>query len=705
MRSKEIDKFSMQRALSAVIGTALNVLLAFLAHRLGLPLYLDTLGTIAVAVLGGTFPGIATALATNALCSVFNANSIYYAILSVIIAICAARFAQKELLRSPRGAAAFVGVAALISGGLGALIQWALLGGPQLSAVAQAAQAIGDGGFASFLIVNIGLNFVDKAISFLAALGLVLLIPKDKRRRIWNSGWRQRPLSERELRALNEKRKGGRALQARVTLMLMLAAITLTTVCVWISLVFYTRNTREERIRVAAGAAQQVVDAVTAGRIDEFIERGYAAPGYGETKSVLQSIRDNTPHLEYVYVYKILEDGCHVVFDAVPQGEKEDVPGEVLHFDPAFEPYLPTLFAGGEVEPIESNDTYGWLLTLYQPIRTADGRCVAYAGVDVSMVSLSNNAREYLVRTLLVFSSFFVLVIAYGLWVSRIFLVYPVNSMAACAESFTEGGTGQEELEEKVKALRSLDIRTGDEVEKLYRAICKMTQSTAEQMRDVRHFAEISEKMQNGLIVTMADMVENRDSDTGAHIQKTSAYVRIILAGLKERGYYAEKMNARYMSDVAMSAPLHDVGKISIPDAVLNKPGKLTDEEFEIMKTHTTAGKEIMERAISTVKGDNYLKEARNMAAYHHERWDGRGYPERLHGEVIPLSARVMAVADVFDALTSPRVYKPAFPFEKAVDMIREGAGTQFDPKCVEVFIDSLQEVRVIWKQYNTDLD
>ena len=705
MRSKEIDKFSMQRALSAVIGTALNVLLAFLAHRLGLPLYLDTLGTIAVAVLGGTFPGIATALATNALCSVFNADSIYYAILSVMIAICAARFAQKELLRSPRGAAAFVGVAALISGGLGALIQWALLGGPQLSAVAQAAQAIGDGGFASFLIVNIGLNFVDKAISFLAALGLVLLIPKDKRRRIWNSGWRQRPLSERELRALNEKRKGDRALQARVTLMLMLAAVTLTTVCVWISLVFYTRNTREERIRVAAGAAQQVVDAVTAGRIDEFIERGYAAPGYGETKSVLQSIRDNIPHLEYVYVYKILEDGCHVVFDAVPPGDKEDVPGEVLQFDPAFEPYLPTLFAGGEVEPIESNDTYGWLLTLYQPIRTADGRCVAYAGVDVSMVSLSNNAREYLVRTLLVFSSFFVLVIAYGLWVSRIFLVYPINSMAACAESFTEGGTGQEELEEKVKALRSLDIRTGDEVEKLYRAICKMTQSTAEQMRDVRHFAEINEKMQNGLIVTMADMVENRDSDTGAHIQKTSAYVRIILAGLKERGYYAEKMNARYMSDVAMSAPLHDVGKISIPDAVLNKPGKLTDEEFEIMKTHTTAGKEIMERAISTVKGDNYLKEARNMAAYHHERWDGRGYPEKLHGEVIPLSARVMAVADVFDALTSPRVYKPAFPFEKAVDMIREGAGTQFDPKCVEVFIDSLQEVRVIWKQYNTDLD
>ena len=149
------------------------------------------------------------------------------------------------------------------------------------------------------------------------------------------------------------------------------------------------------------------------------------------------------------------------------------------------------------------------------------------------------------------------------------------------------------------------------------------------------------------------------------------------------------------------SAPLHDIGKINIPDEVLNKPGKLDDEEFEIMKTHTTAGKRIIENAVSTVEGDNYLKEARNMAAYHHERWDGKGYPEGIHGEVIPLSARIMAVADVFDALTSPRVYKPAFPLEKALSILDEGKGTQFDPKCVEVFMDSLAEVRVILIKYN----
>ncbi|MBQ1881552.1 MAG: HD domain-containing protein, partial [Lachnospiraceae bacterium] len=225
-----------------------------------------------------------------------------------------------------------------------------------------------------------------------------------------------------------------------------------------------------------------------------------------------------------------------------------------------------------------------------------------------------------------------------------------------------------------------------------------------EHLRSIRRLSDSTAKMQDGLIITMADLVESRDSDTGAHVQKTAAYVKIIVEGLKKKGYYLQKITPKFMSDVVRSAPLHDVGKINIPDEVLNKPGKLTDEEYEIMKTHTTAGKRIMENAISTVEGDNYLKEARNMAAYHHERWDGKGYPEGIHGEVIPLSARIMAVADVFDALTSPRVYKPAFPLEKALAILEEGKGTQFDPKCVEVFMDSLPEVKVILKKYNKDM-
>jgi HD-GYP domain-containing protein (c-di-GMP phosphodiesterase class II) len=230
-----------------------------------------------------------------------------------------------------------------------------------------------------------------------------------------------------------------------------------------------------------------------------------------------------------------------------------------------------------------------------------------------------------------------------------------------------------------------------------------METDMAKQLSDIRQYAENTLKMQNGLMVLMADMVGVRDSDTGAHIQKTAAYVKIIMEGLIRKGYYKEILTPQYMEDVIKSAPLHDVGKIHIPDAILNKTVALTDEEFEIMKSHTTWGKTIIDKAISEVEGESYLREARNMAAYHHERWDGKGYPEGLKGEEIPLSARIMAVADVFDALTSPRIYKQAFSLSKVVEMIEEDKGVKFDPRCVEVLIEALPEVREVLKRLNPD--
>ena len=329
---------------------------------------------------------------------------------------------------------------------------------------------------------------------------------------------------------------------------------------------------------------------------------------------------------------------------------------------------------------------------------------MCYGVADVSITNMQDYMKSFSVKALFILLGFFILVIAHNLWVTNVTMVYPIRSMAKCVDDFSNLGYEQEQLDQNVRNIRVLEIETHDEVEQLYDSICTMTLNLSEQMRDLRRLSDTTAKMQDGIIITMADMVENRDSDTGEHIQKTSAYVKIIVEGLQKKGYYASKINAKFISDVIRSAPLHDIGKINIPDAVLNKPGKLTDEEYEIIKTHTVAGKKIMEDAISTVKGENYLKEARNMAAYHHERWDGNGYPDGLHGEVIPLSARIMAVADVFDALTSARVYKPAFSLEKALTIIKEGSGTQFDPKCVEAFMDNLPEVKVILKKYNREL-
>lgn len=691
-----------------VIGLCvlLNIIPAFLAWFFGLPLYLDTAGTIVCAYVAGVLPGIMVAVATNLLCSIFNGSAMYYVFINVLIALCTAwiaKFAKKK----KKALTVFMGLLPILFGGIiGTLFQWALLGRLEFTDAAQMAlyltEAAGVGTVTASIVVNLGINLLDKGLTLLAAFFIIKLIPVEKKKMLAANGWKQKPLSDEELKQLESaNRDGSYSLKKRMSIMLVTAVVSLTVVMGWISITLYIENVRRDYAASAQGAADFAAEVVDASKIDEYIRLGKGVHGYMKTEEFLKSIRANSQGVQFLYVIKLKEDGCYYVFDLDTEDMPAYQPGERADFEKAFEPYLPQLFAGEEIDPIESDDLSGWVLTAYSPIRDENGNTVAYAGADVSMQYLTGYVREFLLRVLFIFSGFFVLILGYGLWVSGFYLINPINSMVALTNSFMQGGDDQEVLEENVEKMKELDIHTNDEVEKLYHAICTMAGDTAEKMKEIRHYAEATAQMQNGLIITMADMVENRDSDTGAHVQKTSAYVRIILEGLRKHGYYVDKLTDKYISDVEMSAPLHDVGKINIPDAVLNKPGKLTDEEYTIMKTHTTAGKKILERAINTINGENYLKEARNMAAYHHERWDGKGYPEGLKGEVIPLSARVMSVADVFDALASPRVYKPAFSLEKSLEIITEGAGTQFDPRVVEVFLDSLDEVKMVLKKFH----
>jgi putative two-component system response regulator len=190
------------------------------------------------------------------------------------------------------------------------------------------------------------------------------------------------------------------------------------------------------------------------------------------------------------------------------------------------------------------------------------------------------------------------------------------------------------------------------------------------------------------VVHTLAKTIDAKDAYTNGHSERVADYSKEIA---RRFGYSEDRQEEIYMMGL-----LHDVGKIGVPDTVINKPGRLTDEEYELMKTHTTAGSRIIANAMSLVSDSGYLQEAKNLATYHHERWDGKGYPEKKAGEEIPLSARIMAVADVFDALVSRRSYKEPFSFEKSMDIIREGAGTQFDPQIAMVFAESADEVRNI---------
>lgn len=217
------------------------------------------------------------------------------------------------------------------------------------------------------------------------------------------------------------------------------------------------------------------------------------------------------------------------------------------------------------------------------------------------------------------------------------------------------------------------------------------------------HFREQVLRMQHNIIITLADIVENRDENTGGHIKRTAKYVEIIAIMLKAENLYGNILNEKYIADMIIAAPLHDIGKIHIPDAILKKEGRFTDEEYGIMKSHTTAGKKLLLQAEDTLGHSGYLDIAVQMAACHHEWWNGKGYPEGLQGQDIPLCARIMAVADVFDAIVSQRCYKGAMSIDEAYELIRKESGTHFDPVVVDAFLEARDEITEVLQEFKEE--
>lgn len=188
-------------------------------------------------------------------------------------------------------------------------------------------------------------------------------------------------------------------------------------------------------------------------------------------------------------------------------------------------------------------------------------------------------------------------------------------------------------------------------------------------------------------IVSLSALAESRDNETGAHIVRTQEYVKVLAENLSLSDKYSSLLTANYIELLYKSAPLHDIGKVGIPDNVLLKPGKLTFEEFEIMKTHSTIGAQALSTAEKQLGTSSFLQIAKEISLSHHEKWNGSGYPNQLSGDNIPLSGRLMALADVYDALISKRVYKPAFSHDEAKKIILEGDGTHFDPDVIQAFL------------------
>lgn len=218
----------------------------------------------------------------------------------------------------------------------------------------------------------------------------------------------------------------------------------------------------------------------------------------------------------------------------------------------------------------------------------------------------------------------------------------------------------------------------------------RMTKLLDRQINDTARIKELNRDM----VLGFANLVENRDESTGGHVKRTSRYVEMLASELKKRGLYKDIVNATFINNLSSAAPMHDIGKMSIPDYILQKPGKLTDEEFTIMKTHAENGGKIIKQTFSHIGDDDYRQMVYEVARYHHEKWNGRGYPEGRSKQEIPLAARIMAVADVFDAISQKRCYRDAIPLDECFGIIEKGSGIDFEPQLVEVFLSMKDQIK-----------
>ena len=685
-----------------LFGIILNFICNRIAGALNLPFYLDCIGTIAAALIGGFVPGVMVGFFTNVVIHLFSKYilgdagdvTLYYCVVSVLIGLLAAFFSQNKYFKkiSFKTLIPVLGFVVL-GGGLGSVISWGLFGntlGDQLAS--SLANKIYDNvisdAFWAQLYAGLLVDIPDKLVSTILAIVIYKLYPR-----------KIKPSRDRIDLADIAKRRI--SLSGKIIIAVSLIFGIASAVVSIVSMNQFRDTLVASEAEYATDTARFAATLVDGNMIDKYIERKDNAEGYYRINRYFSLIWNSSDRIQYLYVYQIKEDGCHVVFDVDTPDTPGSETGTIIPFDDGFGDQLDDLLAGKEIEPIITNDTYGWLLSSYVPIKDNQGKTQAYCCVDVAMPNIVDVERTFAFKITTILMGFFIMILTLSVYFAKRFIVSPVNSLAKLAGDFAY--TDNEARKDTLDSIKELEIKTGDEIEQLYDAMAKTTRDTVDFINESQRKNEAISTFQSGMINVMADLVESRDQSTGDHIKNTSEYVAIICDELIKEGKFSDVLNEEFKNNIVASAPMHDIGKIKISDTILNKPGKFTDEEYEIMKTHAAEGAKIISTVKKSVESDalkeDYLGEAENMAHYHHEKWNGKGYPCGLKGEEIPLSARIMAVADVFDALVAARVYKPAMPFEKALSIIKESSGEHFDPVIVEAFVNAEDKIRAVTAQ------
>jgi len=393
--------------------------------------------------------------------------------------------------------------------------------------------------------------------------------------------------------------------------------------------------------------------------------------GYIETSTRISDLRASIPDIQAIMVYETSAEGIRTLVDTTSEEILGGL-GNTKRYEQGWEEYKDSLLAGDTIEDADILSKSGRMLVYCNPIAASqDGNVYVCVGVLKSLIQDQNKA--FLLGNMKVIGFVGLILYLLILVYVRKKIVLPVKKIRDYLAIATSDSDNKDLLLSDTS-----DLAINNELENIYTSFYKIYTSR------VRLATAIS-KAKKESVDTIISLIKRMDNYTAAHLDNSLQYIILIVNKMREMDRYKNLISDKEYEDLILAAPLHDIGKLAIPEHIIGKPGKFNDEEYEIAKKHAKLGSKIIEDLYYKNPCEEYLVLARDIALYHHERWDGGGYPCGLKGEDIPLTVRIVSVADVFDALVSKRVYKQAFSFEESFNTILSERGRFFDPEIVDI--------------------
>ena len=705
---KEPRKFSYT-IITGICAIALNMALSIMCENLHLPLYLNSIGVIFASAAGGILTGVVTGFLTTFLMMPFNPLAIYYGVILVTIALFTSLFTKTLGFRSIKNTFFFTLGIIIYDTFSVTFLSWFLynrdisIGAYGMLAVYLNENVFNNHPFYSLALSVLATTTVDKIITIAICFILLNCLPK-RFMNIFPYGYifmiDRRDAIKRKDYYLNlyktKQRDVKFPLRRKVLYITIGLSVLFGLVGGIIGIYEFTSKNLDYYNLYAENSLDLITNVIDIDDFNSYIkdyEEGKELPDkYYSDKSELIELKKSLDLAESIHIVKATNEGFEIIMDIENEDSKLEV-GEIISYNKKELEQIDDIKQGNNLEFSVSKRHGAKSITNYMPLKD-NNEFVGYIMIDLRLDDFMFSNYVYSIKIISLLFAISIIVSCLLYEGTRLLVLEPVIEMAELSNDFSINT----DLSEYIEKMNDIKIYTRDEVLELYESIKHMTSMIRSYTQDLKDKNEYIEKFSENLIEILAVMSESRDTSTGEHIRRTSLFVKEIAKRLSLNSIYKDYLTEERINVLYKASPLHDIGKIQISDVILNKPGKLTSDEFEVMKTHTVKGKEILERALIGIESNEFLNVAITLSLYHHERWDGSGYPYGISGEDIPIDARIMAVADVFDALISKRVYKDAYSLEDALEIMEEENGKHFDPIVYKAFTDSLMEIKQIIK-------